>query len=49
MLNNLTKKHTIREVVGSNSTKPLILSELQRFELLLKNLYKKIQVVAQIC
>lgn len=48
MLNILTKKHAIGKVVGSNSIKPLILSELQRFELLLKNLYKKNQVVAQI-
>ena len=48
MLNNLTKIHTIGEVVGSNSTKSLTHKELQRFELLLKNLYKKFLVVAKI-
>ena len=48
MLNKLTKIHTIGKVVGSNSIKSLIHNELQRFELLLKNLYKKKLVVAQI-
>ena len=40
MLNILTKIHTIGKVVGSNSIKSLTHNKLQRFELLLKNLYK---------
>ena len=48
MLNKLTKIYIIGKVVGSNSIKSLIHNELQRFELLLKNLYKKKLVVAQI-